>query len=86
LYQGSRSTRDRLMPSCLFTDPQVAQVGLTEAHAKRMGIAFEAARLPMAAILRTRTISEMQGFMKALIAPRMGAFWGSRWWEPRLAR
>ena len=69
LAGGQRSTRDRLMPSCLFTDPQVAQVGLTENDAKRQGIAYQLVRSPMAAVLRTRTISETQGFMKALIAP-----------------
>jgi len=73
---GNRSTRDRLMPSCLFTDPQVAHVGLTEAEAKHKGIAVQVARLPMAAVLRTRTISETQGFMKALIAPEDGRILG----------
>jgi len=76
LAGGSRSTRDRLMPSCLFTDPQVAHVGLTEAQAKHKGIAIEVARLPMAAALRTRTISETQGFMKALIDSEDGRILG----------
>jgi hypothetical protein len=51
-------------------------VGLTETQAKRKGIAVQVARLPMAAVLRTRTISEMQGFMKALIAPEDGRILG----------
>lgn len=76
LAGGNRSTRDRLMPSCLFTDPQVAHVGLTEAQAKQKDIAVQVARLPMAAVLRTRTISETQGFMKALIAPEDGRILG----------
>src|ERR1700744_6276758 len=58
LKGGNRSTGDRLMPSCLYTDPQVAHVGLSEADAKRQGIPFHVARLPMASVLRTRTISE----------------------------
>jgi pyruvate/2-oxoglutarate dehydrogenase complex dihydrolipoamide dehydrogenase (E3) component len=69
LAGGRRSTRDRLMPSCLFTDPQVAQVGLSENEAKHRGIAYQLVRSPMGAVLRTRTISETQGFMKALISP-----------------
>jgi pyruvate/2-oxoglutarate dehydrogenase complex dihydrolipoamide dehydrogenase (E3) component len=76
LAGGNRSTRDRLMPSCLFTDPQVAQVGLTETQANDKGISVEVTRLPMAAVLRTRTISETQGFMKALIAPEDGRILG----------
>lgn len=76
LAGGNRSTHDRMMPSCLFTDPQVAHVGITETHAKSKGIDVQVARLPMAAVLRTRTISEMQGFMKALVSPESGRILG----------
>lgn len=70
LAGGNRTTRDRLMPSCLFTDPQVAHIGLTETEAQRRGVAVRIARLPMAAVLRTRTTDETRGFMKALIAAK----------------
>jgi len=73
---GNRSTHDRLMPSCLYTDPQVAHVGLSEADAKRQGVPVHVARLPMASVLRTRTISETDGFMKALLAPEDGRILG----------
>jgi pyruvate/2-oxoglutarate dehydrogenase complex dihydrolipoamide dehydrogenase (E3) component len=69
LAGGNRSTRDRMVPSCLFTDPQLAHVGLTETEAKRRGLAVRIAKLPVAAVLRTRTIGETRGFLKALIAP-----------------
>jgi pyruvate/2-oxoglutarate dehydrogenase complex dihydrolipoamide dehydrogenase (E3) component len=72
----TRTTTGRLMPSCLFTDPQVAHIGLTESEAQRKDIAVQIARAPMAAVLRTRTISETQGFMKALIAPDTGRILG----------
>jgi len=62
-----RTTRGRMMPSCLFTDPQVAHVGLRETEAARQGVAVRVIKLPMAAVLRTRTIDETRGFMKALI-------------------
>ena len=51
----------------MFTDPQLAHVGLTEGEAQRQGIAIRVARLPMSADLRTHTTDEVQGFMKALI-------------------
>src|SRR6202012_4820181 len=76
LAGGSRSTRDRLMPSCLYTDPQVAHVGLSENEAKQQGIPAHVPRLPMASVLRTRTISETNGFMKALLAPADGRILG----------
>ena len=67
LRGGNRSTRDRLMPSVLFTDPEVARVGLTEKEARTQGIAYRLVKIPMAAVLRTRTLSEEMGFLKALL-------------------
>ena len=49
LAGGNRSTRDRLVPYCMFTDPPLAHVGLSEAEAKRQGVAARVARLPMKA-------------------------------------
>jgi pyruvate/2-oxoglutarate dehydrogenase complex dihydrolipoamide dehydrogenase (E3) component len=63
-----RSTVDRLTPYCMFTDPPLGRVGLSEGEAQRQGIAVRIAKLPMAAVLRARTIDETKGFMKALVA------------------
>jgi pyruvate/2-oxoglutarate dehydrogenase complex dihydrolipoamide dehydrogenase (E3) component len=51
----------------MFTDPEFARVGLSETEAKKQGIAYRLAKIPMVAVLRTRTLSETRGFMKALI-------------------
>jgi pyruvate/2-oxoglutarate dehydrogenase complex dihydrolipoamide dehydrogenase (E3) component len=67
LAGGNRSTRDRLVPYCLFTDPLLARVGLSESEAQARGIAVRIARLPMGAVLRTEATDEKQGFMKALV-------------------
>ena len=67
LAGANRSTRDRLVPFCMFTDPPLARVGLSEAEAHRRGIGVRVAKLPMSAVLRTWTISESGGFMKALV-------------------
>jgi pyruvate/2-oxoglutarate dehydrogenase complex dihydrolipoamide dehydrogenase (E3) component len=67
LAGGSRTTRDRLIPFCLFTDPQLARVGLNESEARSRGIAVRIARLPVVDILRARTTGETRGFMKALV-------------------
>ena len=69
LAGGRRSTRDRLVPYCMFTDPPLAHVGLSEGDARRHGITPRVARLPMSAVLRTETAGEKQGFMKALVGP-----------------
>jgi pyruvate/2-oxoglutarate dehydrogenase complex dihydrolipoamide dehydrogenase (E3) component len=67
LAGGRRSTRDRLVPYCMFTDPPLARVGLSEREAQRHGIIARVARLPMSAVLRAQTTDERQGFMKALV-------------------
>ncbi len=76
LSGGNRSTRNRMIPSCLFVDPPMAQIGLTENEARRQGINVKVAKSPMIAVLRTRTIDETNGFMKALIDPNDGKILG----------
>jgi len=67
LAGGQRSTRDRLVPYCMFTEPPLAHVGLSEDEAQRQGIDTRVARLPMNAVRRTATTGETQGFMKVLV-------------------
>jgi pyruvate/2-oxoglutarate dehydrogenase complex dihydrolipoamide dehydrogenase (E3) component len=67
LAGGSRTTRGRLIPYCLFTDPELAHVGMNESEARARDVPYRIARLPMALVLRTHTLSQTRGFMKALI-------------------
>ena len=67
LNGGNRRTQNRLVPFCMFTDPELARVGLNESEAKTNGTDYRLVKLPMAAVLRTRTISEPRGFIKMLI-------------------
>lgn len=64
---GTRVTTGRQVPFCLFTDPEFARVGLNETEARERGIAYRLAKMPMLGILRTRTLSETRGFLKALV-------------------
>jgi pyruvate/2-oxoglutarate dehydrogenase complex dihydrolipoamide dehydrogenase (E3) component len=82
LAGGSRTTRDRLIPFCLFTDPPLARVGLSEAEARGRGVAVRVARLPMGAVLRTRTTGETRGFMKALLDARSDRILGFTMFGP----
>jgi pyruvate/2-oxoglutarate dehydrogenase complex dihydrolipoamide dehydrogenase (E3) component len=67
LNGGNRTTKNRLVPFCLFTDPVLARVGLNESEAKSRGISYRLAKMPMANILKTRTLSEPRGVLKMLI-------------------
>jgi pyruvate/2-oxoglutarate dehydrogenase complex dihydrolipoamide dehydrogenase (E3) component len=68
LNGGNRTTRDRLVPFCMYTDPELARVGLNESEARRRGTGYRLLTMPVAAVLRTRPLSEPRGFMKMLIA------------------
>ena len=67
LAGGKRSTRDRLVPYCMFTDPPLAHVGLSEREAERQGVIVRVARLPTSAVLRAQATGDKRGFMKALV-------------------
>jgi pyruvate/2-oxoglutarate dehydrogenase complex dihydrolipoamide dehydrogenase (E3) component len=67
LAGGRRSTRDRFVPYCMFTDPPLAHVGLSEREAERQGLKTRVAKLPMKAVLRAQATGETDGFMKALV-------------------
>ncbi len=68
LNGGQRTTQGRVVPYCMFTDPELGRVGLNETEAQRTGVPYRVAQVPMAAVLRTRTLSQTYGFLKALIA------------------
>jgi pyruvate/2-oxoglutarate dehydrogenase complex dihydrolipoamide dehydrogenase (E3) component len=67
LAGGHRVTTGRQVPFCMFTDPELARIGLSETEAKQRGISYRLTKIPMIAVLRTRTLSETRGFLKALI-------------------
>ena len=51
----------------MFTDPELVRVGRNESEARRDEVEYRVAKMPMAAVLRTKTVSEPRGFMKMLI-------------------
>jgi pyruvate/2-oxoglutarate dehydrogenase complex dihydrolipoamide dehydrogenase (E3) component len=64
---GNHVTTGRQVPFCLFTDPEFARVGMTEKEAKAKGIAYRLFKVPMAAVLRARSLMETRGFLKCLV-------------------
>jgi pyruvate/2-oxoglutarate dehydrogenase complex dihydrolipoamide dehydrogenase (E3) component len=67
LTGGNRVTTGRQVPYCLFTDPELARIGLSETEADSQGIAYRLFKAPMETNLRARTLSETRGFVKALV-------------------
>jgi pyruvate/2-oxoglutarate dehydrogenase complex dihydrolipoamide dehydrogenase (E3) component len=67
LAGGNHVTTWRLIPYTLFTDPELARIGLTEKEAKGQNIAYRLFKIPMERVLRAHTLSEARGFLKALV-------------------
>ena len=51
----------------MFTDPQLGRIGLSEADAKKQGLNYKVAKLPMAYVARAIETGDTRGFMKAVV-------------------
>lgn len=69
LEGGNASIAGRPVPSCVFIDPQLGRIGLTEREAQEQGRKVRVARLPMTSVARAMETSKSRGFMKALVDP-----------------
>ncbi len=58
LAGGHRVTTGRQVPICLFTDPELARVGLSESEARRRGIRYRLAKIPMSNVLRQNALRD----------------------------
>ncbi|HEY6458612.1 MAG TPA: FAD-dependent oxidoreductase [Polyangiaceae bacterium] len=74
----ARGRADRLIPFTVFTDPQIAGVGLDEKQARSRGIAYEAATMPFGDVARATEIDETAGVMKVLLDPATERVLGAR--------
>jgi pyruvate/2-oxoglutarate dehydrogenase complex dihydrolipoamide dehydrogenase (E3) component len=71
-----QSTRDRIVPYTVFTDPQLGRAGLTERAARAQGRDIRVAKLPMGGVIRAIETGETRGFMKAVIDSGSGQILG----------
>ncbi|HLT41415.1 MAG TPA: mercuric reductase [Sphingobacteriaceae bacterium] len=61
------STVDRPIPYCMFTDPQLGRIGMSEAEAEEKGLNYKVAKIPMAHVARGIETGETSGLMKAIV-------------------
>jgi pyruvate/2-oxoglutarate dehydrogenase complex dihydrolipoamide dehydrogenase (E3) component len=67
--RSTRGRAGRVIPHAVFTDPQVAGVGLNEREAREKGVRYEVARMPFAHVARAIEIDETAGVLKVLVDP-----------------
>jgi dihydrolipoamide dehydrogenase len=74
---GRKASCDvRAMPSAVFTDPEIATVGLTEAEAKARGLSIKVGKFPFAASGRALAVHETAGFVKTIVDSDKGLLLG----------
>ena len=66
----------KTVPWCVYTDPEVASVGLTEAQAREEGYDVQVGRFPLTASGRALTYGETDGFVKVVSEARFGEVLG----------
>jgi pyruvate/2-oxoglutarate dehydrogenase complex dihydrolipoamide dehydrogenase (E3) component len=66
---GKATTTKRLVPYTVFTDPQLARVGMSEEEARRQGLNVRVARMPMSYVARALEMDESRGMMKGIVGP-----------------
>jgi dihydrolipoamide dehydrogenase len=64
------------VPGIVFTDPEVATVGITEAQAKEQGLTAKVGKFPFAALGRAMSIGETEGFVKVVTDTKTGRILG----------
>lgn len=77
LEGGSRSIHGRPVPYAIFTDPELGRIGMTEQQAKKAGVRFEVATMPMTTIARASEMSETRGMIKAIVERGTGRLLGA---------
>jgi len=61
------TTKDRPVPYCMFTDPQLGRIGISEDEAKKQKLNVKIAKLPMEHVARAIETGDTRGFMKAVV-------------------
>jgi pyruvate/2-oxoglutarate dehydrogenase complex dihydrolipoamide dehydrogenase (E3) component len=67
---GNAISAGRQVPYTVFIDPQLGRIGMSEKEAKKAGVGYRVATLPMSWIARALEVDETRGMMKALVDPK----------------
>jgi len=75
--KGDASTKDRIVPYTMFTDPQLGRVGLSEDEARKKGLDFKVLKIEGKRITRGLETAEPQGIWKAIVDNKSGKILGA---------
>jgi pyruvate/2-oxoglutarate dehydrogenase complex dihydrolipoamide dehydrogenase (E3) component len=79
LIEGKELTTDkRIVPYCIFTDPQLGAVGMTEKEARAQGYKLKIGKVPMSIVARAFERDETAGLMKIIVDATNNRILGAR--------
>jgi len=81
---GSRAMDYRSTPAVVFTIPEVASVGLTEAQAREQGAEIKVSQFPLSASARARTLGQPEGLVRLVCEAGSGRVLGMHLMGPRV--
>lgn len=67
---------------CMFTDPELGRIGITENEAREKGLNFKVAKLPAARIARAWENDETRGLLKAIVDAQTKTILGAAMLSP----
>jgi pyruvate/2-oxoglutarate dehydrogenase complex dihydrolipoamide dehydrogenase (E3) component len=77
LLEGKDVSRaGRQAPYCMFTDPELGRIGITEEEARKKGLHIKVAKMPMTYVARAIESGETRGLMKAVVDAEGGHILG----------
>src|ERR1700674_4116117 len=80
---GNRTPDYHAAPNCVYTEPEIAHVGLGEKDAKEKGLDVKVGRFPFAASGRALTLGQSEGFVKVIADSASGKLLGAHIIGPR---
>ena len=73
----SSSSEKMVIPSCVYSNPQVASIGITEQNAKKQGMNIKVGKFPLSANGKALSLSESDGFVKTIFEASTGQILGA---------
>lgn len=77
LEKGTATVADRIVPYCMFTDPQLGRVGITEQEAREKGLDILVATLSNSSVARAIEVGDERGMIKAVVDAKTGKILGA---------
>ena len=80
---GRRQADYRAVPTCVYTMPEIAGVGLREEEARAQGISYKVSRFPFSALARAQLLGQPLGLVKLICEEPSGRLLGVHILGPR---